>query len=66
VTDTRRLVFGDLCQIFGGFFIVAVSMVDPFVHDSIFSAQGGRDGMIDFSQVFLSKVESASPLLYPE
>ena len=48
VNDTSRLVSGNTCHVFGGFLIVAVSMVDPFVTTGIFSAQGSWDALIDF------------------
>src|SRR2546421_9290146 len=48
VSDTSRLVGGDACHILDGFFVVAVSMVDPLIAESIRSTQGGRDAMIDF------------------
>lgn len=35
VTGTSRLVFGNARHIFGGFLIVAVSMIDPFVSDFV-------------------------------
>ena len=60
---------GDVRHILGGFLIVAMFMVDPFVAQVILSAQGGWDGVVDLQQVSILEVESAPwalPLLYLE
>jgi drug/metabolite transporter superfamily protein YnfA len=69
VIDTFHFSNGHVYHVFGGFFIVAMSMIDRFVAEIILSPQGGRDAVIDFQQVFILKVEPASwalPLLYLE
>jgi hypothetical protein len=69
VIDTSRFVFGDVRHILGGFLIVAMFMVDPFVAQVILPAQGGWDGVVDLQQVSILEVESAPwalPLLYLE
>lgn len=56
----------DLLEVFDCFLIMAVSMVDGLVSGIVLSAQGSWDEVIDFQEVSIVKVESASwasPLL---
>jgi hypothetical protein len=67
VIDTSRLMFGNDRQIFSGFFIMAMTVIDPFVASIVLSSKSGWDNMIDFEQITITKVESTSwalPLLH--
>ena len=58
--DTSRLEFGNPRHILGGFLIVAMSVVHPLVTDVIPSPKGNGDGMVEFEDVPILKVEAAS------
>ncbi len=58
--DTSRFVLSDSRSILGGFLIVAMPMVHPFVVPIILSATRGRDDRIGFENVSILKVESPS------
>jgi hypothetical protein len=60
VIDTNRFVFGNRSQIFGGFFIMAMTVIDPFVAPIVLSAKSDWDNMIDLEQITITKVESTS------
>jgi hypothetical protein len=60
VIDTSRFVLGNPRHILGGFLIVAMSVVHPLVADVIPSPKGERDGMVEFENVPVLKVEAAS------
>lgn len=67
--DTSRLVFGNPYHVLGGFFIMAMTMVHPFIAFIILSAKGSWNDMIDFQDVLVSEVEATSwtfPLLKRE
>src|SRR6266851_5970711 len=63
VTDTIYFAFGNTDHIFSSFLIVAMPMVDAFVFQSFSTTKSGWDAVIDFHQVSLLKVESASRAL---
>ena len=60
VIDTSRFVLSDSRSILGGFLIVAMPMVHPFVVPIILSATRGRDDRIGFETVSILKGESTS------
>ena len=49
--DTSRFLFGNDRQIFSGFFIMAMTVIDPFVTSLVLSSKSGWDNMIDFEQI---------------
>jgi hypothetical protein len=63
VIDTSRFVFDNRRHILGGFFIVAMTVIHPFVAPLVLSAKGCRDNMIYFEPITVAKIESTSRAL---
>lgn len=67
--DTSRLESGNGYPIPGGFLIVAVAVIHPFVASVLFPANGKWDAVVNFEDIPVSKVELAVwalPLLKSE
>jgi hypothetical protein len=63
VIDTSRFVCGNRRHILGGFTIMAMAVIHPFVAPLVLSAKGCRNKMIYFEQITVAKIESTSRAL---